>query len=737
MDTAAEPIAVTDWPNEALEEISQLLQALFLHQEQIDLSDNPDALRQINEAVPLLRERLQEKGRAAVHLENLVGSRSLHTVLYSSQIEAWLALRNNRPHFEKHPPTRCPGCDMPLGNTWNCLACGLELESPYQQIKINSASQTPTRHLPYHHVLLTDSERRRLLFVNCRNNHQVVWEINAEQWSLQSPRNALYCGNHRILLCDDRLDRVLECGLLGETLWEFDTRRSPQHALKAPARVTRRQHAGEDYFLIADTGHHRVLMVDRQHQIHWQYGVMGQPGSGDGLLNHPTDVQMTASGQVLIVDSGNRRVIEVNPDTNQILWRSPEALELAQPLFAERLFNQHMIIVDGGRHRILELNAEGLAEEEVIYFNAQMDPVFRIDQPLQYLRRENQNILIGNGHRVMEIDPIHKHALWVSGWNSLNDTHRDNLLHTLDANPEFIALIDRQDTPPLEQWTINQSLRRIQIFQDAPEELLAALPAYLTHHSFPVGQKIVIQGTAGDSLYLLRKGQVQVIREPDILLATLESGDIFGEMALVLSEPRTATVKAVTPCEVMRLSRLAFETAIQPFPEVYRRLQELSNQRAALTHLKTSRHLSADEASVMLQGLLDAQQTRLQKLKAEFVHRPQALIAFRPAWRLLYSKLDQYAIHAAILKGRRCFEIHLHNRNGDTISRSEVCQVLELLKSHGELLKILPVTEAIIAGHLDHTLALTLATRYSQEQILTDLSTIEELAPAQCFEITF
>ena len=74
---------------------------------------------------------------------------------------------------------------------------------------------------------------------------------------------------------------------------------------------------------------------------------------------------------------------------------------------------------------------------------------------------------------------------------------------------------------------------------------------------------IIKQGEVGDSFYVIRSGNVRVVREVDKAvpthLAELGPNEGFGEMALLTDEPRSATVVAKIDVEVWRLSREAFE----------------------------------------------------------------------------------------------------------------------------------------------------------------------------------
>lgn len=92
-----------------------------------------------------------------------------------------------------------------------------------------------------------------------------------------------------------------------------------------------------------------------------------------------------------------------------------------------------------------------------------------------------------------------------------------------------------------------------------PDEL-SDLLAHGEWVTFPPGETIVVQGEPGDAFYALRSGQVEVAedgKEPKVKV--LGPGSYFGEVALLLDVPRTATVQARTPVRAFRLDREGFD----------------------------------------------------------------------------------------------------------------------------------------------------------------------------------
>jgi putative ABC transport system ATP-binding protein len=75
---------------------------------------------------------------------------------------------------------------------------------------------------------------------------------------------------------------------------------------------------------------------------------------------------------------------------------------------------------------------------------------------------------------------------------------------------------------------------------------------------YPPGEVIIRQGDSGDKFYLIRRGEVRVIKDGKQQLG-LGKGEFFGDRALVTGEPRNATVQAVGEVELYTVSRDTFE----------------------------------------------------------------------------------------------------------------------------------------------------------------------------------
>ena len=109
-------------------------------------------------------------------------------------------------------------------------------------------------------------------------------------------------------------------------------------------------------------------------------------------------------------------------------------------------------------------------------------------------------------------------------------------------------------------------LGTIPLFAELGPGELARLADRLTAEQFGAGTDIVRQGDVGQKLYFIASGQVDVLVAEDgreRRINTLTAGDYFGELALLVAEPRSATVRATMPTELYSLSQADFVSLLE------------------------------------------------------------------------------------------------------------------------------------------------------------------------------
>jgi HEAT repeat protein len=100
-------------------------------------------------------------------------------------------------------------------------------------------------------------------------------------------------------------------------------------------------------------------------------------------------------------------------------------------------------------------------------------------------------------------------------------------------------------------------LKSVDMFEGASEQVLADIAAILEETQVPAGKTIFNKGDLGDSLYVIVDGRVRVF-DGATTLGVLGERDIFGELALLDPEPRSASIAALEDTQLFRLDREAF-----------------------------------------------------------------------------------------------------------------------------------------------------------------------------------
>lgn len=94
------------------------------------------------------------------------------------------------------------------------------------------------------------------------------------------------------------------------------------------------------------------------------------------------------------------------------------------------------------------------------------------------------------------------------------------------------------------------------------------------------GAKVTTVDDYGSGIYLIEEGDAEVLTDGGDATQALGPGDIFGEIALLLTGERTATVVARTPMRLLSLSDQDFQRIRERVPELERLLRRLGMERA-------------------------------------------------------------------------------------------------------------------------------------------------------------
>jgi flagellar biosynthesis/type III secretory pathway chaperone len=201
------------------------------------------------------------------------------------------------------------------------------------------------------------------------------------------------CADNRVMLVNRDGDIVWQYGTFGVT-------GAGPNELSAPVQST---YLPNGHVLITDQGNQRIIEVERgHHEIVWQYGTTGVAGAGPNQLNNPNSAELLENGHILISDESNNRAIEVNRAKHIVATYSAEGT-VSGVAFASRLDNGHTLITDSNNNRIVEVNAK----DEVVwqYITNTQTGSNPAPLPTRAVRLEGGTTLISDqfNHRVIEV----------------------------------------------------------------------------------------------------------------------------------------------------------------------------------------------------------------------------------------------------------------------------------------------------------------------------------------------
>jgi CRP/FNR family transcriptional regulator len=138
-----------------------------------------------------------------------------------------------------------------------------------------------------------------------------------------------------------------------------------------------------------------------------------------------------------------------------------------------------------------------------------------------------------------------------------------------------------------------QLLRRVPLFSELDEGELERFAQVAVPRSFPAGTRVFHERDPGDACYIIRSGSCRVTREHSdgraITLATLGPGAIFGELAMLDGESRSASVEATEDAELLALPARDVRSLIREHPEMGEKLVVALTRRLREANERISR----------------------------------------------------------------------------------------------------------------------------------------------------
>lgn len=122
-------------------------------------------------------------------------------------------------------------------------------------------------------------------------------------------------------------------------------------------------------------------------------------------------------------------------------------------------------------------------------------------------------------------------------------------------------------------------LQHVRLLSTLNKEELISLSEHITICHYKAGEMLIKQGDQGDKMYVLVEGALQVLlNAPDgkelISVATLAPPDFFGELSVLIGDPRSATVVAISDVELYEISRDTMSHLFELHPDIIEKISE-------------------------------------------------------------------------------------------------------------------------------------------------------------------
>ena len=172
-----------------------------------------------------------------------------------------------------------------------------------------------------------------------------------------------------------------------------------------------------------------------------------------------------------------------------------------------------------------------------------------------------------------------------------------------EIRPRRSALPPEQRRQPTLE-TCRLALASVPMFADLSEEQMQLLVADSQLLTYGPGEAVVREAAEGESLFCLLGGRVEVVKQLEdgrrVRVRELQAGNVFGEMTLFLNAPRSATVRTLEECQLLRVGRPAVRRLLQVNPALLERLAVLVAARQAELE-----QLGREQEQEHSQGLLE------------------------------------------------------------------------------------------------------------------------------------
>jgi len=256
---------------------------------------------------------------------------------------------------------------------------------------------------------------------------------------------------------------------------------------------------------------------------------------------------------------------------------------------------------------------------------------------------------------------------------------RDGYAGALEAVSQTVDVY-----PRVSREMVSGSLRGLEVFAALEDDEIEELAKQAKRIATVPTQDVVVEGRAGSSLFIVETGNLEVLKRDgsgERPIGRLRAGSVFGELALLTGEPRSATVRALDYGLLLEIEKPALQPILDRRPRIIDALSDLLASRSQ-TARGSNRASRASLASKMGEFLLGGGRAELRV--AERARQPKELVkllegikTFRPLRR---AELEGLAEAATVVSYGRGDAIVVQGEKGSSVFVVDTGQVEVVLR---------------------------------------------------------
>ncbi|MGL5082758.1 MAG: ion transporter [Microcoleaceae cyanobacterium] len=147
---------------------------------------------------------------------------------------------------------------------------------------------------------------------------------------------------------------------------------------------------------------------------------------------------------------------------------------------------------------------------------------------------------------------------------------------------EFLDELPTSLKTQLYLYLYRDLLEQVPLFKEAESGFIEDLVMKLKPVVLPPNEYVIREGQIGHEMYFINRGELQAFSEENgnsTIYRNMVAGAFFGEIALLCSIRRTASVRTLTYCELFVLEKRDFRQVLSNYPQIHQKVQETAEQR--------------------------------------------------------------------------------------------------------------------------------------------------------------